>query len=308
MSRTVLITGVAGFIGRYVARHFFEKAWPVIGVDQVQPGNAPLENVSAYHCLRLPDPQLADFVRHYLPEICIHCAGPASVGLSVEDPVSDFYDASVVTFELLNTLRLHAPRCRFVLLSSAAVYGNPRSLPVSEDELPMPISPYGFHKLQCELLAFEFARVYGVATASARVFSAYGPGLRRQVIWDICEKIVARGSLELHGTGRESRDFVHALDVTRGLALIAEAAPMGGEAYNIGSGRQISISELAELVVNMLGFECRPRFNGLVPPGNPLNWQADISKIKALGFSPRIDLQEGIKNFVNWCREELARI
>ncbi len=306
MSRTALITGVAGFIGRYVARHFFEQAWSVVGVDQVQPENAPLQNLSAYYSFRLPDKQLTGLVQHHLPHVCIHCAGRASVGLSVEDPASDFCDGSVVTFEVLNALRLHAPGCRFVLLSSAAVYGNPQSLPVSEDEPTVPISPYGFHKLQCELLSLEFARVYGLATASARVFSAYGAGLRRQVIWDICEKMAIRKSIELRGTGTESRDFVHAADVTKGLGLIADAAPMEGEAYNIGSGRQISIAGLAHMILGMLGYHDRPTFDGLVPRGDPLHWQADISRIKALGFSPQIELEEGMRSFVNWCREELA--
>lgn len=307
-SRTVLITGVAGFIGRYVARHFSEQAWSVVGIDQVQPENAPLQNLSTYHSLRLPDRQLSGLLQHHSPHVCIHCAGRASVGLSVEDPASDFYDGSVMTFELLNALRLHAPGCRFVLLSSAAVYGNPRSLPVSEEEPTLPISPYGFHKLQCELLSLEFARVYGLATASVRVFSAYGAGLRRQVIWDICEKMATWKSLELHGTGKESRDFVHAADVTRALALVAETAPMEGEAYNIGSGRQVSIAELASMILNMLGFEDRPHFDGIMTRGNPIHWQADITKIKSLGFSPKIGLEEGIRSFVNWCREESAGI
>jgi UDP-glucose 4-epimerase len=307
-SRTVLITGAAGFIGRYVARHFSEQGWLVIGVDQVQPENAPLQNLSAYHSLRLPDEQLAGLLRHSSPRVCIHCAGRASVGLSLEDPTPDFYDGSVMTFELLNALRLYAPGCRFILLSSAAVYGNPRSLPVSEDEPTLPISPYGFHKLQCELLSLEFARIYGLATASVRVFSAYGAGLRRQVIWDICGKITASKSLELHGTGKETRDFIHAADVTRALALIAEAAPMEGEAYNIGSGRQVSIADLADMIRGMIGFEDPPHFDRIVPKGNPLHWQADITRIKLLGFSPKIELEEGIRSFVNWCREELAGI
>ena len=306
--RTVLITGVAGFIGRFVARHFSEQAWSVVGVDQVPPENAPLQNLSAYHSLRLPDKRLTSLLQHSFPRVCIHCAGRASVGRSVEDPASDFYDGSVITFELLNALRLYAPGCRFILLSSAAVYGNPRSLPVNEDEPTLPISPYGFHKLQCELLSLEFARVYGLATASVRVFSAYGAGLRRQVIWDICEKIAKWKSLELQGTGKETRDFVHAADVTRALALIAETAPMEGEAYNIGSGKQVSITELANMIREMLGFKDQPCFDGIVPRGNPLHWQADITRIKSLGFSPQIELEEGIQSFVNWCREELSRV
>ncbi len=308
MSRNVLITGVAGFIGRYAARHFSEQGWSVIGVDQARPENGPLENLSVYHCIQLPDKELIGLLQHYLPQVCIHCAGPASVGRSMEDPSPDFYSSTVLTFEILNMLRVYCPACRFVLISSAAVYGNPCLLPICEDQPLTPVSPYGFHKMQCEELCQEFAKVYGLATASARVFSAYGAGLRRQVIWDICEKVATRNSLELHGTGRESRDFVHAADITKALFLIAETAAMEGEAYNIGSGRQVSIAELANMILRMLGFEYKPRFNGVVTRGNPLNWQADISKIGALGFAPEIQLEEGLKSVLNWCRGELAKI
>jgi UDP-glucose 4-epimerase len=267
-----------------------------------------LQNLSAYHSIQLPDKELSGLLKDYLPQVCIHCAGPASVRSSMEDPSSDFYSSTVLTFEILDMLRLHSPACRFILISSAAVYGNPYSLPICEDHPLAPVSPYGFHKWQCEQLCQEFARVYGMATASARVFSAYGTGLRKQVIWDICEKAATRKSLELYGTGRESRDFVHAVDITKALSLIAETAPMEGEAYNIGSGRQVSIAELANMILRMLGFEYKPHFNGVAPRGNPLNWQADISKIEALGFSPKIELEEGLKSFVDWCREELAGI
>jgi UDP-glucose 4-epimerase len=306
--RTVLITGVAGFIGRYAARYFSELGWSVIGVDQVQQENGPLQNLSAYHCIQLPDKKLAGLLGHFLPQVCIHCAGPASVGLSMEDPSMDFYSSTVLTFEILNMLRLYCPASRFILISSAAVYGNPSALPIGEDQPLAPISPYGFHKYQCEQLCQEFAKVYGLSTASGRVFSAYGTGLRRQVIWDICEKVTARKSLELHGSGRESRDFVHAVDIVKALFVIAETAPMEGEAYNIGSGRQVFIAELADMILRMLGSECRPHFDGIAPHGNPLNWQADISKIGALGFAPEIGLEEGIKSFVNWRRSELAKI
>jgi UDP-glucose 4-epimerase len=195
-----------------------------------------------------------------------------------------------------------------VLLSSAAVYGNPRSLPVREDESPSPISPYGFHKWQCEQLCLEFARVYGLAAAGARVFSAYGAGLRRQVLWDICERFLTRKSLKMRGTGRESRDFVHVLDITEALTTIAEHAPMEGEVYNVGSGRQVTIRDLAAMVLGAMGSDGTPEFDGTTAQGVPINWQADNSKIKGLGFTPKISLEDGVRGFVNWCRGELSGV
>jgi UDP-glucose 4-epimerase len=299
-SKSVLVTGVAGFIGRYVARHFSEQGWFVIGIDNSPPENAPLSNLSAYHRLQLPNSALSSLLQQESPQVCIHCAGRASVGLSITDPTADFYASTVLTFEVLNALRLNAPSCRFILLSSAAVYGNPETLPVSEAQLPAPISPYGFHKWQCEQLCLEFAKIYHLPTACLRIFSAYGPGLRRQVLWDMCRKTIAENSLTLQGTGKESRDFIHALDIARALSVVATSAPMQGEVYNLGTGQEVAIAKLAHIVLNALDAECIPQFDGVVPPGTPLNWQADISKLKAL--------ERGVTTFANWCRAELVGV
>jgi UDP-glucose 4-epimerase len=308
MSKTILITGSAGFIGRYVARHFTEQGWSVIGTDNSPPENAPLANLTTYRRLQLPDPELGNLLKEYSPQVCIHCAGRASVGLSVTDPTADFYSNTLLTMEMLDALRLHAPQCRFIFLSSAAVYGNPQSLPISETQLTLPLSPYGFHKLQGEQLCLEFAKIYGVPTASVRIFSAYGPGIRRQVLWDICQKAIVQKSVTLQGTGQESRDFIHALDIARALLLIANDAPMTGEAYNLATGTETTIAQLASYLLAALEYPDPPNFDGIVPVGNPLNWQADISQLKSLGFSPTVSLERGTKTFANWCRAELVGV
>ena len=308
MSKTVLVIGVAGFIGRYVARHFSEQGWSVIGIDNSPPENAPLSNLSTYKRLQLPDSALNGLLKDHSPQVCIHCAGRASVGLSLVDPTADFHASTVLTFEILNALRLNAPSCQFIFLSSAAVYGNPESLPVSETQSLAPLSPYGFHKWQCEQLCLEFAKVYGLPTASLRIFSAYGPGLRRQVLWDICQKVITQNSFSLQGTGQESRDFIHALDIARALNVVATSARMQGEVYNLASGREIAITELASLVLDALEYDASPQFDGVVPTGTPLNWQADVSKLNALGFTASVPLERGIKTFANWCRAELVGV
>ena len=184
--RLVLVIGVSGFIGRYVAHHFSQQGWKVLGLDTRPPENAPQQDLSGYHQVILPSDDLKGLVKLLHPDVCIHCAGRASVANSLEDPLADFQAHVEVTFNLLNAMRLEAPRCRVIFLSSAAVYGNPASLPIGEDHDLRPVSPYGFHKLMGEKLCAEFSEVYGVPTAIARIFSAYGAGLRRQVIADLC--------------------------------------------------------------------------------------------------------------------------
>lgn len=303
--KVVLITGVAGFLGRYVARHFVREGWKVVGLDDVPPENVQLSAVT-YRRDKLPSAALPGLLREIAPQVCVHCAGRASVGLSMENPAADFQGNAALTFELLDALRQHAPACRFLLLSSAAVYGDPATLPVAETHPIQPLSPYGYHKRAAELLCEEFFRIYALPTASVRIFSAYGPGLRRQVVWDICEKVLTTGQLALRGTGRESRDFIHAADIARALHLLAVQAPCAGEIYNLANGREVTIAGLAGLLLGALGSPAEAQFDGVATPGNPLRWQADIAKIRALGFAPSIPLEQGIRAVATWCAAELA--
>ena len=304
--KTVVITGVAGFLGGHIARHFARAGWQIVGMDVIAPENARIGTQCRYLQLSLPSPELTKVLKEVQPDVCVHCAGRASVGLSIEDPAADFRGNTLLTFELLDALRQSAPKCRFLLLSSAAVYGNPQSLPIREDQTVAPLSPYGFHKRQAELLVEEFADVYGQPGLSVRIFSAFGPGLRRQVIWDICERILTTGTLPLGGTGGETRDFIHAADVAAALALLSERAPAKGEIYNVATGRETSISELAGLIAASLRQKVEARFDGRSRPGDPRNWRADISKLKALGFEPTLSLEDGLAQFAQWASAELA--
>ncbi|MDR3400919.1 MAG: NAD-dependent epimerase/dehydratase family protein [Chthoniobacter sp.] len=307
MKQTVIVTGVAGFLGRYVARQFATQGWRVIGFDEVPPENFRIADVE-YVRLQLPGAALEETLRTLAPDACVHCAGRASVGLSMEEPTADFRGNTLLVFELLDALRRHAPRCRFLLLSSAAVYGNPSSLPVTEQHTVRPLSPYGYHKRQAELLCEEFSRIYALPTACARIFSAYGPGLRRQVVWDICEKVLTTGKLALKGTGTESRDFIHAADIAHGLHLLAAKAPCDSEIYNLASGREVTIAQLAATLLSSLGSQVQPSFDGHASPGDPLHWRADISRIAALGFSPATPLEQGLHTVATWCAAELSRL
>jgi UDP-glucose 4-epimerase len=305
--KTVLVTGGAGFLGRQIAREFVNAGAKVICVDAVPPENAPTGATLAYHQLQLPNPRLVVLLRAEPPDICIHCAGRASVPFSMSDPAADFRDNTALTFEMLEALRHGAPQCGFLLLSSAAVYGNPPTLPVREDGQCAPLSPYGFHKWMCELLCQEFAKVHGMRTASVRIFSAYGAGLRRQVIWDICAKALATGHLPLRGTGAESRDFIHAIDIARALVLLAQNADWNAAVYNLASGVETTIAALAARMVELLGCKVAPEFDGHRSAGEPTRWQADITKIRALGFSPTVTLDRGLAAMATWARAELGR-
>jgi len=302
---SVLITGATGFIGRYIANLFTEAGWTVVGIGTQPVHNVP--NLSQYISLILPNNQLEEIIKSVKPTVCIHCAGKAAVNLSVLEPNADFNASVDVTFQLLNSLRLHAPECKFVYLSSAAVYGNPEILPVSETQSLNPISPYGFHKLICEQLCHEFHKVYGLQTAIARIFSGYGSGLKRQVVWDICYKALTLPELKLHGTGLESRDFIHGQDIAKAIYLISNNNSLQSNIFNLASGNETTIRELSELILWHLNSSIKIEFDGVIPIGNPLNWRADISLINSIGFVPNVSLDDGISSYTQWCLSEVKR-
>ena len=302
---TVLITGVTGFIGQYIANLVTEKGWAVAGIGTQPVCNIP--NLSQYISLILPSNQLEEIIKSVKPTVCIHCAGKAAVNLSVLEPSTDFNASVDVTFQLLNFLRLHAPECKFIYLSSAAVYGNPEILPVSETQRLNPISPYGFHKLICEQLCHEFHKVYGLQTAIARIFSGYGNGLKRQVVWDICYKALTLPELKLHGTGLESRDFIHGYDIAKAIYLISQNNSLRSNIFNLASGNETTIKELSELILWHLNSSTKIEFDGVVPVGSPLNWRADISLINDIGFTPSVSLNDGIISYTKWCLSEVKQ-
>jgi UDP-glucose 4-epimerase len=301
--KSIVVTGASGFLGGYVARHFDSLGWRVLGVGRGPAPAAVREVLRTYHRWSLPDPRFGELLRQTTPRLLVHCAGPSSVAESFVHPERDHVNGPGLVVDVLSHLQAFSPRTRFVLLSSAAVYGNPEQLPISEEQMLAPISPYGRHKMECEKLCRDFARDFGLATASVRIFSAYGPGLARQVVWDICRKVMTESEIVLQGTGTESRDFIHATDVAHGIQAVCNGGRFEGEAYNLAAGCEVTIAELAERALFHLGVERRVVFDGVLPAGTPRNWRADVSKARALGFTPSMTLDFGLASVAQWMRQ-----
>ena len=154
----ILITGVSGFLGRVIARHFARQGCAVFGVDRASIENAPIADLKAYSALTLPEPCFESLLAEWQPQAIIHCVGRASVPQSMQNPAEDYQQGPVLTFFVLDALRRVVPECAFLLLSSAAVYGNPARLPVSEDDYPMSISAYLRQKT--DKLVTELSQIY----------------------------------------------------------------------------------------------------------------------------------------------------
>lgn len=297
-ARTALVTGACGFLGSRIAEQLAGNGYRVVGIDRGV-GHAP----QGIHCLAmsLPDSALSELLETERPSLIVHTAGPASVAASVTDPLADFEGSVRVHAHLLDAARQTVPEARIVTLSSAAVYGNPSALPVAEDAPLAPISPYGHHKAMCEALLREYSSVFGMKTCALRIFSAYGAGLRRQLLWDVCEKATA-GSVRLFGTGDETRDFIHADDVARAVLTLAEGAAFEGEAYNAAAGEETTVREVVAQLVDALAPGTEIEFSGEQRAGDPLRWRADIARIRGLGFEPSRSLADGLAEYAAWYR------
>lgn len=301
-SERLLVLGASGFLGTAISSYFSSLGIPVMGIDVVPPQDKQIYS-DFYQSNRLEEILEIALAKHQ-PSYLVNVAGNANVGRSIEYPRYDFVNSVDLFSLVLDQVRRISLETKVLFASSAAVYGQPNVLPISEKLVPSPISPYGYHKWMCEQLAREYSSLYKVAVASARIFSAYGAGLRKQILWDLCEKCHSDRPIQLGGDGSETRDFIHAKDIARAVLCIFRGGQFEGEAYNVASGVETSILDLAHHVLSAYGipFE-RLAFSGTSRVGDPKNWRADVSRLGVLGFSPTIDFAAGVADYVDWYKK-----
>ncbi|CAD5253082.1 dTDP-glucose 4,6-dehydratase/UDP-glucose 4-epimerase [Imperialibacter sp. EC-SDR9] len=298
--KKVIIIGVRGFIGSHLKTYLENKGYHVYGADVV------VDYVAKnYFLIDATNGGFESVFREQAFDLCINCSGAASVPDSIRNPRRDYYLNTSNVFSLLNAIRDRQPNCRFINLSSAAVYGNPTSLPVAEEAIPRPLSPYGYHKYMSETICREFYEQFGLATCSLRIFSAYGEGLTKQIFWDLYQKSKAKRKVELFGSGNETRDFIYVLDLVRLIELIAIHGEFHGEAVNAASGIETSIRSAAETFFSYYPDPPQIRFTQTERQGDPSRWVADISKIKEnYNYSPEFTLEEGLRRYYQWVQQK----
>lgn len=293
----ILVIGSKGFIGSHCV-DFFSRENEVWECDVLMDYNSPryifIESVDS-------DFQYIFLKQHF--DVCINCSGAASVPFSLENPYHDFQLNTLNVYKILEAIRKHCVECKYISMSSAAVYGNPKRLPINEVDKLAPVSPYGFHKQMTEQICNEFSRFWNVKTCCIRIFSAYGPRLHKQLLWDLSQKAVKNERVELFGTGRETRDFIYATDVVAVIDTVIRESHFNGDIVNAANGQQVAIADISRIMMKALDINREIVFNQMTRKGDPLNWEADVTRLFSMGYRPKMDIETGINNYVLWLRE-----
>jgi UDP-glucose 4-epimerase len=307
LRQKAVVTGGAGFIGSHLVEALLEKDYQVVVLDDFSSGKlSNLRRIANHPQLKTVKGDIRDkgTIEHLLKntDVVFHEAADVGVGRSIRNP--DFTN-DVNVNGTLNLLRSAVKNRigRFVNASSAAIYGDQGKVPNSEEMCPQPLSPYAVSKLSAENYCQAFYQTYGLKTVSLRYFNVYGPrqgsGQYSGVISSFLKRTSAGLPPIIYGDGRQTRDFVHVSDVVQANILAMDDRRAVGNVFNIGSGKSVSVSSLAKMIIALSG---RPELHAIMKHTKPADVRhscADIGKsMRLLHYAPRVSLSEGLKRIV----------
>jgi UDP-glucose 4-epimerase len=309
VSDIVLVTGAAGFVGSHVVERLLAGGRNVRGVDAFKDyyprafkeeniraarGNASFELVEA-------DLAVADLapILDGVTSVC-HLAAQAGVRASWGTTFSTYIDCNILSSQRLLEAVKDGGVSKFVYASSSSVYGETADLPMRENGLTCPVSPYGVTKLAAEHLAVLYHRNYGVPTVSLRYFTVYGPRQRPDMAF---HRFIRSGLLKepitIYGNGHQTRDFTYIDDTVTATVQALESGPDGG-VLNVGGGSRVTLNDALDAIEDCVGRGLDRRYVERAR-GDVTDTLADNSRAReALGFTPRVGLPEGLRREKEW--------
>lgn len=301
-----LLTGGAGFIGSNLAELLLADKHSVTILDDLSSGYR--ENLHSDATFILGDISRPGVVHDAAKgaDVILHLAASVGNTRSIDDPLRDAEVNLTGTLRVLEAARDHDIK-RVVFSSSAGIFGEPESLPVTECHPVHPDSPYGVSKLAAEKACLVYNKLYGMRNVCLRYFNVYGVRQRYDAYGNVipifAERMLRGQDVIIFGDGEQTRDFINVRDIARANYAAAISADAAG-AFNLGSGTRIPINELAEMMLEISGSESQilhsdPR------PGDVRDSLACIQAAKdALGFTPSVDLRDGLVEYLRWLRED----
>ncbi len=312
MPSTAFVIGGNGFVGRHLVDLVLASDWRVAVIDPSLDAHPPPADSMTARASRDDQAALLDSTvtaetldtareRAGDPDHVFHLGGSGSVGAAAADPALDFHSTVSSTATLLGWLA-RGSGARVTYVSSAAVYGDGAATPLMESRPINPMSVYGVHKAAGEQLLRSYHALLDIPYTVIRFFSLYGPGLRKQLLWDACQKL-GQPLAEFGGTGSELRDWLHVDDAVR-LMMTAALAETDELVVNGATGRATRIDAVIEQLRTALRSTADVRFSGRSRAGDPHSMVADVARARDLGFEPRISLEQGLADYARWFAEQ----
>ncbi len=317
----VLVTGAAGFIGYHVARRLAEtNRCEVLGIDNlndyysVELKRARLAQLASLEKFRFVQCDFSDataftgLFKHFRPDYVVHLGAQPGVRYSMENPAAYLQSNLAGFLNLLEACRAHPPK-HTIYASSSSVYGAGATVPFREDQAcTQPLSFYAATKKSNELMAHSYAHLYGVPLTGVRFFTAYGPWGRPDMTPMLFTKAILEGKpVKLFNEGKNLRDFTYIDDITDGVVKLLLYPPQNpptppSRVFNLGHHRPVEMRLFVDMLASLLG---RPAQIELLPPapGDMFETCADLSAAQAaIGYAPKIPLEQGLRRFVEWYR------
>jgi len=319
MSKTILVTGAAGFIGSHVAQALLARGDRVVGLDNLNDYYAPARkeaNLAEVREAVAPGERftfvkgdfresglLHELFKPGIFDAVIHLGAMAGVRTSVENPHL-YYEVNVTgTLNLLEAARVHRV-ANFVFASTSSVYGSTEHMPfVESDACDRPLAPYAASKRAAEMLGFTYHNLHGVNFTALRFFTVYGPrGRPDMMAYKVADNISFNREVPLYNQGRIHRDWTFVDDIVAGIVAAADK-PLGYEVINLGRGQPVLLADFVHLIEECAGSRAK-----LIPapmPDTDMSYTyADISKARRLlGYEPAISVAQGVARFWAWYRQ-----
>lgn len=300
--KKILITGSKGFLGSNIAKHFKTLGYETYGIGH---GGLSIEESSQigldyWKKDDISIKSILEFDQTF--DVIVHCGGSGSVGFSIEHPYDDFKKTVDGTLEVLEYMRVYNPNAHLIYPSSPAVQGEHPDEPIKEEYIGKPASPYGYHKKIAEDLCQSYSEKFGLKVSIARLFSVYGNGLKKQLLWDAYHKITdAKDEVVFWGTGDETRDFIHINDVL----ILIDALIQKDDKFvliNGGTGIKHTIRNVVEMIRDLINPKIHIRFNNQVNIGNPIYYWADTQKLEKNNIKLNKKLEKELVNYIEWSK------
>lgn len=300
--KNALVTGAKGFLGSNVVKNLEKKGYNTYGIGHgvISPQKCREMGLKYWKESSVNIKSILDFDQTF--DVIVHCAGNGSVGFSMDNPYEDFKKTSQSSIEVLEYMRLYNPGAHLIFSSSPAVQGECEDIPIKENYIGKPVSPYGYHKKIVEALCQSYNENFNLRISIIRFFSIYGNGLKKQLLWDASKKIKNETKETIFfGTGEETRDFIHISDALNLINILLESKKKF-IIINGGTGIKHTVKNIISIIHNLINPDVEIKFNNQKNNGNPKYYCANTEKLENYGFKANVKLYQGIKDYVNWIK------